>query len=241
MPKFSIVTVCYNAEKEIERTIKSVLGQTYENYEYIIIDGRSTDSTVKIATEYSSNPHIKIVSEKDKGIYDAMNKGISLCGGEYINFLNAGDVYHNNRVLEMVSSRISLSSKDIYYGEALYIESCGKASYIREAPVVDKMKEALLDGFMPNHQTIFAKINCFKDYKFNEHFLIAADFDWFFFCFKNNKKMEYIEKILIDYYRDGVSSDLRNNSILENEHNDIIRKNYPLLYALCRMLLKKYV
>jgi Glycosyltransferases involved in cell wall biogenesis len=92
-PRFSIITVTYNAEKVIEKTIQSIVGQTYKNYEYIIIDGASKDSTLAIIDKYRDNVN-KLISEPDKGLYDAMNKGIAAASGDYLCFLNAGDIFH---------------------------------------------------------------------------------------------------------------------------------------------------
>lgn len=101
MNKVSVITVCYNAEKEIERTIKSVLSQTYTNLEYIIVDGNSSDKTMEIVLHYSENI-TKIVSEPDKGIYDAMNKGIKMANGEWVIMMNAGDEFASNSVLDKI-------------------------------------------------------------------------------------------------------------------------------------------
>lgn len=100
--KISIITICYNSSKTIEQTILSVLGQTYQNYEYIVIDGGSTDGTVDILHKYSRK--INWISEPDRGIYDAMNKGIRLSKGEWLNFMNAGDCFASNDVLEKIFS-----------------------------------------------------------------------------------------------------------------------------------------
>ena len=101
-PKISVITICYNAERYVEKTIESVLHQTFQDYEYIIVDGGSTDGTLDIIRRYESNPHVKWISEPDKGIYDALNKGIKMSTGEWINCMNAGDCFASDDVLEKV-------------------------------------------------------------------------------------------------------------------------------------------
>ncbi len=117
-PKISIITVCYNAEKEIERTMISVLQQTYDNIEYIIFDGNSSDNTLKIINRIIvnyTNRDIHVVSEPDNGIYDAMNKGIKMASGEWLNMMNAGDVFADSNVLQnVVDSGLLLNSSFVY-------------------------------------------------------------------------------------------------------------------------------
>ena len=112
-PKFSIITVTLNSEKLIDETIKSLFNQTFDNYELIIIDGDSNDKTLEIIKSYNKK-NIVIISEPDKGIYDAMNKGISLSKGEYINFLNSGDKFANENVLEKVYNSIKTKPNLVY-------------------------------------------------------------------------------------------------------------------------------
>ena len=115
-PKISVVTVCYNAVNDIEKTILSVINQTYPNIEYLIIDGGSKDGTMDIVNKYKDKIDV-IVSEPDKGIYDAMNKGIDRATGDWINFMNAGDCFYNNVALESVFPRNYESVNfDILYG-----------------------------------------------------------------------------------------------------------------------------
>ncbi|MDO4190908.1 MAG: glycosyltransferase, partial [Bacteroidales bacterium] len=116
-PLVSIITVCFNAEKTIEQTIQSVINQTYSNIEYIIIDGKSTDSTLNIVSKYKDNI-ATIISEPDNGIYDAMNKGIKLSSGELIGIINADDWYEKDAVKIMVNKYLSTENKDnsLYYG-----------------------------------------------------------------------------------------------------------------------------
>lgn len=132
-PKFSIITVTYNAENVLEDTIQSVITQTYKNVEYIIVDGKSTDKTMEIVGRYKEHIHT-VVSERDKGLYDAMNKGIALATGDYVCFLNAGDELHEDDTLQlMVHSLAGLNElPDVIYGETAIVDEEGHFLRMRD-------------------------------------------------------------------------------------------------------------
>ena len=125
-PKFSIITVTYNAGKVLEDTIQSVITQTYKNVEYIIVDGKSTDGTMDIVNRYREHIHT-IVSEPDKGLYDAMNKGIDLATGDYLCFLNAGDELHEDDTLQLIVHSLNGEKElpDVIYGETAIVDEEG--------------------------------------------------------------------------------------------------------------------
>ena len=130
-PKFSIITVTYNAEKVLEDTIQSIVTQSYKNVEYIIVDGGSTDGTLTIVNKYKEHIHT-IVSEPDKGLYDAMNKGIKLATGDYLCFLNAGDGLHeDDTLLRIVHSLTGTILPDVIYGETDIVDDEGHFLYKR--------------------------------------------------------------------------------------------------------------
>ncbi len=128
--KVSIITAVYNGVKTIEACIKSVLNQTYQNIEYIVIDGGSTDGTLDVIRRYKDKI-AKVVSEPDKGIYDALNKGIKIATGEVIGFLHADDVYANNKVIETVSHEMKSHNIDSCYGDLLYVDKNNTDKIIR--------------------------------------------------------------------------------------------------------------
>jgi len=125
-PLITVITVCFNAEKELEATMLSVLNQSFESYEYLIIDGGSKDHTVDIIKKYEDNPHVRWISEPDKGIYDAMNKGIRMAKGEWLNMMNAGDRFASNDVLEKVFANPIPEDKTFIYSDNFWDDGKGR-------------------------------------------------------------------------------------------------------------------
>ncbi len=186
--RFSIITVCYNAERYIKETIQSVAAQTYKDYEYIVVDGCSSDATVEIArknTRHLENVHFII--EPDEGIYDAMNKGINLASGEYLLFLNAGDKLENNDVLRKTDSFIRNNKGDIYYGNVVQ-ELLDGATANRVYNWVCSKKLYFLCGDVICHQAVFAAADLLKERKFALSFKVCADKEWLLYQIKHKRK-----------------------------------------------------
>jgi len=210
--KFSIITISYNSEKYIEDTLKSVLKQTYNNIEYIIIDGNSKDNTLKIINSYKENfnEKIKIISEKDKGIYDAMNKGLEYTNGDIVSFLNSDDVFAHNKVLENVFNVFNNNSNcDACYGNIAMVKrndlndikriwSSSNENYFSKCKY----------GWVPAHPSFFAKKELYDKYgNFDLQFKIAADFDLICrFIEKYNINLYYIDDIMIKMRVEGTSN-----------------------------------
>ena len=157
-PRFSIITVTYNAGKVLEDTIQSIVTQTYKNIEYIIVDGASTDNTLQIVEKYGHHIH-KVVSEPDKGLYDAMNKGMKLATGDYLCFLNAGDSFHEDDTLQlMVHSITGNELPDILYGETAIVDAAGHFLHMRRLSAPEHLTwKSFKQGMLVCHQAFFAR------------------------------------------------------------------------------------
>lgn len=201
-PKISVVTVCYNASDTIEETMLSVLNQTYDNIEYIIIDGGSRDGTVDIIKKYSERLAYWI-SEPDRGIYDAMNKGIDTATGEYINFMNAGDQFKNDFVIEKIKNLFN-SQASVLYGSTELRISDKPLRISHPKPFFTQKTKIKSAGFC--HQSTFVKTTEIKRYKFDTSFKIAADFNLLNTIYKNGGSFQEIPLVVSTYDVTGVSS-----------------------------------
>lgn len=171
----TVITVTYNCVNDIEDTIRSVISQDYPNIEYIIIDGASTDGTVDVVKKYEK--HItKIVSEPDNGLYDAMNKGIRMASGKWINFMNAGDMYNDNHTISMLFENLGGRHIKVLYGNTIYIGRNGE-SHLHPTSTIKKLQWTI-NRYQPyTHQAVFYNIEFKEDCYYNTKYRIAADFD----------------------------------------------------------------
>lgn len=206
--KISIVTVCYNAAKDIEETIKSILSQTYDNIEFIVIDGGSTDGTVDIIRKYAD--YITYwVSESDNGIYYAMNKAIEVATGDYINFMNAGDIFFDDNVLEEVFGGGKRYTEDVLYGSNLLRF---KGGYKCHHP----SRIELMATEMPFcHQSSFTKASVLKAYKFDTTFRSAADCMFFRKLYHDGGTFRQIKKYISIFDVYGFSSNCSMSTYFE--------------------------
>lgn len=216
-PKFSIITVTYNAEKVLEDTIQSVIGQTYHNVEYIIIDGGSNDATLRIIEKYRPYIHT-VVSEPDKGIYDAMNKGLALSSGDYVCFLNAGDSLHEEDTLTgMVRSIQSKELPDVVYGETALVDEKRHFVRMRRLSAPEKLNwKSFKQGMLVCHQAFFAKRTLAEPYDLKYRF--SSDFNWCIRTMKRAKVLHNTHLILIDYLEEGTTTANRKASLKERFH-----------------------
>lgn len=216
------MTVCYNAAESIEKTIQSVTSQTYSNIEYLIIDGGSTDGTLDIIDRYRHKIS-KIVSEPDKGIYDAMNKGIRLCTGELINFMNAGDTFVDENTLTKVMDYVEEDS-DVIYGDMISIldniEIYSKAGFFTDH-----------DANLPFcHQSVLVRAEYAKEYPFDLRYRIVGDYDFFYKLYTQGKKFQYITIPVTRYSFGGFSYNYR--AAAYKEVSEITKKKKNLRYYL---------
>ena len=232
-PLFSIITICYNAEATLERTIQSVLAQTYPNVEYIVVDGASKDNTLAIINRY--RPQLsKVVSEPDKGLYDAMNKGIGLATGDYLCFLNAGDTFFSaNTLQEMVATLPADRQPDVIYGETALVDAEGHFVRMRrlQAPEVLTWR-SFRQGMLVCHQAFFARRELVPLYDLQYRF--SADFDWCIRIMKQSHLLHNTHLTLVNYLDEGLTT--RNQKASLKERFRIMAKHYGLFSTLLHHL-----
>lgn len=224
-PKFSIITVTYQAGKVLEDTIQSVIFQTYRNVEYIIVDGGSTDNTLEIVKKYHDRISI-VVSEPDKGLYDAMNKGIRLATGDYLCFLNAGDELHENETLQrMVLTLKGKELPDVIYGETAIVDEEGHFLHMRRLQAPDVLHwKSFKQGMLVCHQAFFARRELALRHPYNLQYRFSADFDWCIRIMKDAKRLHNTRLTLIDYLNEGMTT--RNHKASLKERFRIMAKHY---------------
>ena len=242
-PKFSIITVTYNAGAVLEDTIQSVITQTYRNVEYIIVDGGSKDHTLDIINRYREHIHT-LVSEPDKGLYDAMNKGIRLATGDYLCFLNAGDELHEDDTLQlMVHSITGTELPDVLYGETAIVDEEGHFLRMRRLSAPENLNwKSFKDGMLVCHQAFFPRRELAEPYDLRYRF--SADFDWCIRIMKKSHTLHNTHLTLIDYLSEGMTT--RNHRASLHERFRTMCRHYGYLSTLARhawfalrLLLKK--
>ena len=231
-PKFSIITVTYNAASVIVPTLESVRAQTYSNYEYILVDGGSKDDTVAIA-KASGIEFAHIISERDKGIYDAMNKGIALATGDYLCFLNAGDAFYAPDTLQTIADAIADEKElpDVLYGETAEVDENRNFVRMRRLQAPERLDwRSFRNGMLVCHQAFYARRDIAPMYDLK--YRLSADVDWCIKVMKRSKKMVNVNATVVNYLQNGISLQYHRKSLMERFN--IMSKHYGLLPTVVR-------
>lgn len=228
-PKFSILVVCLNPGEKLKATLDSIKKQTYRDYEVVIKDGLSTDGSIEYAKEAAKDfPSLRIIEKRDAGIYDAMNQAVSSALGKYVYFLNCGDAFYDNSVLENVNKLIceKPSQAGIYYGN-IYERVTGNV--VASNP--------RLDAFgcyrnVPCHQACFYDKKLLETHPFETKYRVRADYEQFLWCFFTKDIGEgvsffYKDILIADYEGGGFSETRQNRKLSAKEHQEIVRKYMP--------------
>ena len=223
--KISIITVCYNSDKTIRETIESVLSQEYKNYEYLIIDGKSKDNTLNIIKEYEKefDGRLKYISEKDKGLYDAMNKGIKMAKGDIIGIINSDDILANSHVFQKVIDAFSKNECDAVYSDLVFLDEDTMSIPTRNF-IAHKYKKKF--GWHPPHPTLYLKRKVYDDIGyFNINYRIAADLDIMMRIIKRNYKFYYIKDYLVKMRSGGASTNGLKGYLKNLKEANVVLKN----------------
>lgn len=233
-PKFSIITITYNAASVIGPTLQSVLAQTYRNFEYLLIDGGSKDDTVAKA-KASGIEFAHVVSEPDNGLYDAMNKGIALATGDYLCFLNAGDAFHSPDSLQTIVNAIEGEDElpHVLYGETAEVDEARNFVRMRRLKAPEKLTwRSFKDGMLVCHQAFYARRDIVPMYDLKYRF--SADVDWCIKVMKRSSKLVKVDAVVVDYLQNGLSLKHHRASLIERFR--IMSRHYGLLPTVARHL-----
>lgn len=217
-PLFSIITITFNAEKELPPTLDSVSRQTFHDFEYLIIDGKSSDNTVKIAQD--SGISMRMISEPDKGLYDAMNKGMRKAKGKYLIFLNAGDAFHSPETLSEIATTAEANGyPGIVYGQTQLVNSSREFVGMRHLSAPKHLTfKSFSRGMLVCHQAFVVKREIAGSYDLRYRF--SADYEWCLRCLKKMKSSAYTGTTLIDYLTDGLT---------EKNHKASLKERYRIM------------
>lgn len=245
MIRFSVITITYNAEKVLQRTLDSVLCQTYGGVEHLIIDGASKDDTLTLAEAYkqqsdaSDNEHKVIIqSEPDRGIYDAMNKGLTQAYGDYVVYLNAGDFFPSNDTLEQIVHRCRLtelpsdSLPGVLYGNTDIVDGEGRFLHPRRLqPPAQLTWRSFRHGMLVCHQAFYARTDIAKNLQYDTRYRFSADVDWCIRVIREAERMGLplynINMVVANYTEEGATT--KNHQASLKERFDVMRRHYGLL------------
>ena len=225
--KISIITVSYNSAETLKDTFESVLGQTHKDIDYIVVDGNSTDGSLQLIQEYEPKfqGRMRWISEPDKGLYDAMNKGISLAEGEALGFLNSDDFFTSERIVEAISTELERTKADAVYGDIHFVRPSDLSKTVRYYSSRLFHRRWIRFGFIPAHPSFYCRKDVYERLGgFDTQYNIAADFDSFVrFIFLNNISTHYIPMDFVTMRTGGASTSGLNSRInIMKEHKKIL-------------------
>lgn len=233
-PLFSIITVTWNAEDELQPTMRSIAEQTCRDFEHLIIDGASTDATLEIAHTEAIEGKTRIYSEPDDGLYDAMNRGMDRARGQYFIFLNAGDAFHESVTLQKIAEAIDWNhTPGIVYGQTQIVDAQRRRIRDRHLTAPENLTlESFSEGMLVCHQAfvVLAKIAT----PFNRRYRFSADYEWCIRCLQHSRKNVYVPGIMIDFLEGGLTKSNHRASLFERFR--IMSRYYGLPTALSRHL-----
>lgn len=239
--KISIITITYNSAKTLRRALDSIQEQHYENIEHVIVDGASTDGTVALIESYAAeHKNVKWVSEKDDGIYNAINKGIRMATGDVIGFLHSDDVFYSSDSIGKIVHAITSSQADVVYGDLQY---CNGEKVVRRWKSNPFNPRALKYGWMPPHPTVYVRKEVYQQVgEYDEWFRISADYDMILRIFTAGLKTQYIPEVLVCMEVGGVSNKNTKARLSKTQEDYIVLKKNQvgagLLTVACKQLRK---
>ena len=239
--KISIITITFNSAKTIQRALDSVQSQTYKDIEHIIVDGASTDGTKELIETYAkAHNNVRWISEKDKGIYDALNKGIKLATGDIIGFLHSDDVFYSPDSIGQIAAAFEDEKVDVVYGDLQY---CKGPKVVRRWKSNDFNPCALKYGWMPPHPTVYVRREVYQQVgEYDEWFRISADYDMMLRIFTAGYKSQYIPKVLVCMETGGASNKNTKARLSKTQEDYIVlKKNHVgagYLTVACKQLRK---
>lgn len=224
MSKLSIITINYNDKEGLKKTIESVINQTWQDFEFIVIDGGSTDGGTQVIEQFKDRIDYW-VSEPDKGVYSAMNKGIKVAQSEFLIFMNSGDTFYNEKVLEEIENQLT-DDYDIYYGDYYRV----KSNSIKKKTYPEKLSFSFFYSGTLSHQSSFIRRKLFHDiFLYNEDYKIASDWEFFIYaiCHKN-VPYKYLKTTISNFDFTGISSIAKHRHVSNDERRKTLEKYFPL-------------
>lgn len=235
--KISLITISFNAVNSIQRCMDSVFNQTYPHVEYIVIDGNSSDGTRQLISQNAANIHF-FKSEPDRGIYDALNKGISYATGDVIGVLHADDYFANPNVLNEIAAFFALNEADLLYADLDYVN--GKGKLVRRWRSGNYDRKKFRWGWMPPHPTCYVKRNLFEDWGgYDPVYGTAADYELMLrFMYVKAAKVSYLNKVIVKMTTGGVSNRSLENRVKAWQSDFRAMKDHKLSNPLVGIMLK---